>query len=84
VPHAVVVELDRQFRPSDAERREQLARKGQVVVGDVDYARVAPLAAAITPVPGGVGPLTVAMLLANTLDAARARQGVAASVSPSR
>jgi len=76
-------EVERLF-PGDAERREQLARRGHVVVGDVDYARVAPLAAAITPVPGGVGPLTVAMLLANTLDAARARRGAAASVSTSR
>lgn len=40
-------------------------------VGDVDFEGVAPLAAAITPVPGGVGPLTVAMLLRNTIEAAR-------------
>jgi methylenetetrahydrofolate dehydrogenase (NADP+)/methenyltetrahydrofolate cyclohydrolase len=40
------------------------------LVGDVDYASVAPLASAITPVPGGVGPMTRAMLLVNTLDAA--------------
>jgi methylenetetrahydrofolate dehydrogenase (NADP+)/methenyltetrahydrofolate cyclohydrolase len=39
--------------------------------GDVDYEAVAPIAGAITPVPGGVGPMTVAMLLRNTLDAAR-------------
>jgi len=45
-------------------------------VGDVDFTRVAPKAAAITPVPGGVGPLTVAMVLANTLKAARRRQGL--------
>jgi methylenetetrahydrofolate dehydrogenase (NADP+)/methenyltetrahydrofolate cyclohydrolase len=67
-------EVERLF-PGDAARREQLARRGAVVVGDVDFRRVAPRAAAITPVPGGVGPLTVAMLLANTLAAARARQG---------
>jgi methylenetetrahydrofolate dehydrogenase (NADP+)/methenyltetrahydrofolate cyclohydrolase len=41
-------------------------------VGDVDFEPVARKAAAITPVPGGVGPLTVAMLLVNTL---RSRQG---------
>jgi len=41
------------------------------VVGDVDFAAVREVAAAITPVPGGVGPLTVAMLLRNTLAAAR-------------
>ncbi|HEX5757888.1 MAG TPA: bifunctional methylenetetrahydrofolate dehydrogenase/methenyltetrahydrofolate cyclohydrolase FolD [Thermoanaerobaculia bacterium] len=73
-------EVERLF-PGDAERRAQLARRGGVVVGDVDFARVAPRAAAITPVPGGVGPLTVAMLLANTLDAARARRGMAAPVA---
>lgn len=47
---------------------------GQVhkrTVGDVDFDAVAPLAGAITPVPGGVGPLTVAMLLRNTMEAAR-------------
>jgi methylenetetrahydrofolate dehydrogenase (NADP+)/methenyltetrahydrofolate cyclohydrolase len=43
--------------------------------GDVDFAAVAEVAAAITPVPGGVGPMTIAMLLVNTLTAARARSG---------
>jgi methylenetetrahydrofolate dehydrogenase (NADP+)/methenyltetrahydrofolate cyclohydrolase len=43
---------------------------GTSLVGDVDYATVAPRAAAITPVPGGVGPMTVAMLLANVVKAA--------------
>jgi methylenetetrahydrofolate dehydrogenase (NADP+)/methenyltetrahydrofolate cyclohydrolase len=47
-----------------------------VLVGDVDYLRVAPRASAITPVPGGVGPLTVAMLIANTLQASIRRQGL--------
>jgi methylenetetrahydrofolate dehydrogenase (NADP+)/methenyltetrahydrofolate cyclohydrolase len=41
------------------------------LVGDVDFAAVAEKAAAITPVPGGVGPMTIAMLLANTVKAAR-------------
>jgi methylenetetrahydrofolate dehydrogenase (NADP+)/methenyltetrahydrofolate cyclohydrolase len=41
--------------------------------GDVDYAAALPIASAITPVPGGVGPMTIAMLLDNTLIAARAR-----------
>jgi methylenetetrahydrofolate dehydrogenase (NADP+)/methenyltetrahydrofolate cyclohydrolase len=41
--------------------------------GDVDFAAVEPVAQAITPVPGGVGPMTIAMLLRNTLLAARAR-----------
>jgi methylenetetrahydrofolate dehydrogenase (NADP+)/methenyltetrahydrofolate cyclohydrolase len=43
------------------------------VCGDVDFDAAAPVAAAITPVPGGVGPMTIAMLLVNTLAAARAR-----------
>jgi len=41
--------------------------------GDVDYEAAAEVAAAITPVPGGVGPMTIAMLLSNTLQAARMR-----------
>jgi methylenetetrahydrofolate dehydrogenase (NADP+)/methenyltetrahydrofolate cyclohydrolase len=43
------------------------------LVGDVDFEAVAEVAGAITPVPGGVGPMTIAMLLRNTLEAARAR-----------
>jgi methylenetetrahydrofolate dehydrogenase (NADP+)/methenyltetrahydrofolate cyclohydrolase len=39
--------------------------------GDVDYAAVAPIASAITPVPGGVGPMTITMLLSNTLQSAK-------------
>jgi len=45
------------------------------LVGDVDFDPVAEVAGAITPVPGGVGPMTRAMLLANTLTAARRRRG---------
>jgi methylenetetrahydrofolate dehydrogenase (NADP+)/methenyltetrahydrofolate cyclohydrolase len=45
------------------------------LVGDVDFAAVAPLAGAITPVPGGVGPMTIAFLLSNTLRAASLRLG---------
>ena len=44
--------------------------------GDVDFAGASEVAGAITPVPGGVGPMTIAMLLANTLAAARARAGL--------
>jgi methylenetetrahydrofolate dehydrogenase (NADP+)/methenyltetrahydrofolate cyclohydrolase len=40
------------------------------LVGDVDFEQVAKIAGAITPVPGGVGPMTIAMLLANTVTAA--------------
>jgi methylenetetrahydrofolate dehydrogenase (NADP+)/methenyltetrahydrofolate cyclohydrolase len=51
------------------------AKGGSRLVGDVDFAPVAEVAGAISPVPGGVGPLTVAMLLANTLLAAELRLG---------
>ena len=47
------------------------------LVGDVDFDRVVEVAGAITPVPGGVGPMTRAMLLSNTLRAAASRRGVA-------
>ncbi len=47
------------------------ARRGYRLVGDVDFEGVSQKAAAITPVPGGVGPMTIAMLLRNTLTAAR-------------
>jgi methylenetetrahydrofolate dehydrogenase (NADP+) / methenyltetrahydrofolate cyclohydrolase len=50
--------------------REALAKKGRVLVGDVDFDEVRDFAGGITPVPGGVGPLTVAMLLQNTVKAA--------------
>jgi methylenetetrahydrofolate dehydrogenase (NADP+)/methenyltetrahydrofolate cyclohydrolase len=69
-------EVERLF-PGDEARRQRFEDKGSVLVGDVDYTRVAPLTSAITPVPGGVGPLTRAMLLVNTLRAATLRQGIA-------
>ena len=53
-------------------RLETFARRGSIVVGDV-HPNVAEVAGALTPVPGGVGPLTIAMLLMNTLAAANAR-----------
>ena len=46
-------------------------KRGYRLVGDVDFAGVSEVAAAVTPVPGGVGPMTIAMLLSNTLRAAR-------------
>jgi len=49
------------------------------LVGDVDFESAEPVAGAITPVPGGVGPMTIAMLLQNTLEAARSRRGVPAA-----
>jgi methylenetetrahydrofolate dehydrogenase (NADP+)/methenyltetrahydrofolate cyclohydrolase len=48
------------------------------LLGDVEYAAAAARAAAITPVPGGVGPMTIAMLLANTVTAAKLRASRAA------
>lgn len=61
--------------PENLKRSERIRRalqeKGRAVVGDVDFDDVAPIAGWITPVPGGVGPLTVAMLLQNTVLAAR-------------
>lgn len=67
-------EVERLY-PGDAKWLARFDKRGSVVTGDVDFTRVAPKSSAITPVPGGVGPLTVAMLLANTLKASRRRQG---------
>jgi methylenetetrahydrofolate dehydrogenase (NADP+)/methenyltetrahydrofolate cyclohydrolase len=53
--------------------------RGYRLVGDVAFEEVAPIAGAITPVPGGVGPMTVAMLLVNTLKAAQRQVEGAAS-----
>ena len=56
-------------------RLDAFRRRGHAVVGDVHEPSVSRVAAALTPVPGGVGPLTIAMLVANTVRAARAAQG---------
>jgi methylenetetrahydrofolate dehydrogenase (NADP+)/methenyltetrahydrofolate cyclohydrolase len=53
-------------------------RTEEGLVGDVDFETVAPKARAVTPVPGGVGPMTIAMLIQNTLLAARRQAGVPA------
>jgi methylenetetrahydrofolate dehydrogenase (NADP+)/methenyltetrahydrofolate cyclohydrolase len=45
------------------------SKKGYKIVGDVDYENVSKKSSFITPVPGGVGPMTIAMLLTNTLQA---------------
>jgi methylenetetrahydrofolate dehydrogenase (NADP+)/methenyltetrahydrofolate cyclohydrolase len=58
----------------NAKREETFRSKGSVLVGDV-HPEVAEIAGAITPVPGGVGPLTIAMLMSNTLKAAMMRRG---------
>src|SRR5947209_4030461 len=58
----------------NAKREETFRAKGSTLVGDV-HPRVAEVAGAMTPVPGGVGPLTIAMLMANTVKAAKLRRG---------
>ena len=58
---------------ADSPRLEVLERRGATVVGDV-HPEVASVAGALTPVPGGVGPLTIAMLLSSTVRAAEARR----------
>jgi methylenetetrahydrofolate dehydrogenase (NADP+)/methenyltetrahydrofolate cyclohydrolase len=60
--------------PAGSKRREAFARRGALVVGDVPP-RVEEVAGALSPVPGGVGPLTIAMLLKNTVRAAHMRLG---------
>jgi methylenetetrahydrofolate dehydrogenase (NADP+) / methenyltetrahydrofolate cyclohydrolase len=66
-------EFDRLFA-GNAKREETFRTKGSTLVGDV-HPEVAEVAGAITPVPGGVGPLTIAMLMANTVRAAKMRRG---------
>jgi methylenetetrahydrofolate dehydrogenase (NADP+)/methenyltetrahydrofolate cyclohydrolase len=77
------VGINRITEPAEAERifardPDRLARfheKGSALVGDVHPADMAELSSAYTPVPGGVGPLTIAMLMSNTVRAARLRRG---------
>lgn len=64
----------RQFFGGDTKREQDFAAKGSTLVGDV-HPKVAEVAGAITPVPGGVGPLTIAMLMSNTVKAAKLRRG---------
>ena len=58
----------------DAEKLRLLEKNGSVLLGDVDFARVRERASWITPVPGGVGPMTIAMLMKNTVTAAERRK----------
>jgi methylenetetrahydrofolate dehydrogenase (NADP+)/methenyltetrahydrofolate cyclohydrolase len=68
-PGAVVIDVGmNRISPEEAHNKSGL-------VGDVDFAAAAEIAAAITPVPGGVGPMTIALLLRNTLQAARMQAG---------
>ena len=69
-PGACVIDVGINRVPSDEAGKTQL-------VGDVAFAEVAEVAGSITPVPGGVGPMTIACLLHNTLQAARMRRGMA-------
>lgn len=66
------------FFAGNARREETFRTKGSTLVGDV-HPEVAQIAGAITPVPGGVGPLTIAMLMSNTLRAAKLRRGTKAA-----
>ena len=65
-PGAVVIDVGTNYIPDDSKK------SGQRLVGDVDFESAAEVASQITPVPGGVGPMTVAMLLENVVDAANA------------
>lgn len=62
------------FFAGNAKREETFRKKGSTLIGDV-HPEVAEVAGALTPVPGGVGPLTIAMLMFNTVKAAKMRRG---------
>jgi methylenetetrahydrofolate dehydrogenase (NADP+)/methenyltetrahydrofolate cyclohydrolase len=67
------VEAERIFDPA---RLADFDRRGSLLVGDVHPGDVARVASAYTPVPGGVGPLTIAMLMRNTIECAERRTGI--------
>jgi methylenetetrahydrofolate dehydrogenase (NADP+)/methenyltetrahydrofolate cyclohydrolase len=67
-PGAVVIDVGINRIPADEGKTR--------LVGDVDFPSALPVAGAITPVPGGIGPMTIAVLLRNTLVAAHARAGL--------
>ncbi len=77
-PGAIVIDVgmnrvESDFAPRlahDEEKSRLLAKNGSVLLGDVDFSRAREVAGWITPVPGGVGPMTIAMLMRNTLTAA--------------
>jgi methylenetetrahydrofolate dehydrogenase (NADP+)/methenyltetrahydrofolate cyclohydrolase len=68
-PGAVVIDVGINRIPDPS------AKNGSRLVGDVDFASASEVASAITPVPGGVGPMTIAMLMKNTVLAARRQCG---------
>ena len=86
-PGATVIDvgMNRLTKPEDVRRifrdpaapLRELESKGQLLIGDVQPEDVREKAGAYTPVPGGVGPLTIAMLMVNTVKAARLRRGAA-------
>src|SRR5919109_1765313 len=69
-------EFERFFKGNE-KREQSFAKQGSTLIGDV-HPEVAEVAGALTPVPGGVGQLTIAMLMANTVKAAKLRRGVRA------
>jgi methylenetetrahydrofolate dehydrogenase (NADP+) / methenyltetrahydrofolate cyclohydrolase len=71
-------EFDKYFKGNE-KREVAFAKNGSTLIGDVDPA-VVEVASAFTPVPGGVGPLTIAMLRSNTVRAAKLRRGAAVAV----
>jgi len=88
-PGAIVIDVGQNVLKTEAEVRkvfhdptaalQKLAAKGQVLVGDCQPEDALEKAGAYTPVPGGVGPLTITMLMVNTVQAAKARRGMAAA-----
>ena len=76
-------ETARGLFPAGHPRLALFERNGSILVGDV-HPDVAEIAGAMTPVPGGVGPLTITMLMKNTLAAAQARMGQLADSVGSR
>ena len=64
------------FRARSGSRWQDFEKRGYVWAGDVDERSVKEVASMLTPVPGGVGPMTIATLMKNTLAAARMRRGI--------
>ncbi|HUU15059.1 MAG TPA: bifunctional methylenetetrahydrofolate dehydrogenase/methenyltetrahydrofolate cyclohydrolase FolD [Terriglobia bacterium] len=93
-PGAVVIDVGtnrlstpeevRQIYRDPTERLKKLEEKGSVLVGDVQPEDVKEKAGAYTPVPGGVGPLTIIMLMVNTVEAARLRRGARVAAASGR
>ena len=70
------LETAERLYPDNPKKIAAFRKRGAVLAGDVDFSTVVQLAGRITPVPGGVGPLTIAMLTANTVEAAKLRRGI--------